>query len=92
MIRFLLREKNVTSQEILSEISLFVKNPLALRAMLSMSFRAVPGPLQFFAHSFNNITGVQKHTEVLPVDSQGQVFRALNKIFIYPFYFKRISD
>ena len=56
MIRFLLREKNMTSQEILSEISLFVKNPLVLRAMVSMSFGAIPGPLQFFAHCFNNIS------------------------------------
>ena len=47
MIRFLLREKNVTTQEILSEISLFVKNPLLLnRAM----FLCPPGP---FLCSYN---------------------------------------
>ena len=39
--------------------------------MLSMSFGAIPGPLQLFSHCFNNITAVQKHTEVLPMDSQG---------------------
>ena len=36
-----------------------------------MSFGAIPGPLQLFSHCFNNITAVQKHTEVLPMDSQG---------------------
>lgn len=39
--------------------------------MLSMSLGAIPEPLQFFAHCFNNITVVQKHIEVLPMDSQG---------------------
>lgn len=41
MIGFLLREKNMTTQQVLSEISLFVKSPLLLRAICSMSSRAI---------------------------------------------------
>lgn len=70
-ITLLPREKNMTTQEILSEISLFVKILLLLKAMFSMSSRTIIVVFQFFTYCFNNVTGAQKHTQMLPMSSQG---------------------